>query len=131
MLLEDDAGRTLTAAEWRDASLRLAAALHDLGVSRGTTVSWQLPTIHESAILVMALARLGAARCGPELDHPTSCASSERETSVSSDRVVTSGSRDRIKDIIIRNAENLSALEIEAAVLQPSEGSRRCRDRSS
>jgi acyl-CoA synthetase (AMP-forming)/AMP-acid ligase II len=60
VLLEDDTGRTMTAVEWRDASLELAAALHARGVTAGTPVSWQLPTILESAVLLMALARLGA-----------------------------------------------------------------------
>ena len=60
ILLEDDTGRTLTAAQWRDNALGLAAALYERGVTADTPVSWQLPTIFESAVLLMALARLGA-----------------------------------------------------------------------
>jgi len=60
VLLEDESGRVLTARQWRDTALRLAAALHARGIGPGTPVSWQLPTIAESAILMMALARLGA-----------------------------------------------------------------------
>lgn len=60
VLIEDDTDRTLTARQWRDASLEVAAALYAQGISAGTTVSWQLPTLAESAILMLALARLGA-----------------------------------------------------------------------
>jgi acyl-CoA synthetase (AMP-forming)/AMP-acid ligase II len=60
VLLEDESGRTMTAAEWRDAAEQVAAALFARGVTAGTTVSWQLPTTHEAAVLMLALARLGA-----------------------------------------------------------------------
>lgn len=60
VLLDDDTGRTMTALQWRDAALTLAAALYARGITRDTPVSWQLPTVHESAVLLLALARLGA-----------------------------------------------------------------------
>jgi cyclohexanecarboxylate-CoA ligase len=56
----DEEGRTLTARELRDGAERAAAGLAALGVGEGTPVSWMLPTWFESAILVAALARLGA-----------------------------------------------------------------------
>jgi len=56
----DEDGRTMTAREMRDAAERAAAGLAGLGVGAGTPVSWMLPTWFESAILVAALARLGA-----------------------------------------------------------------------
>jgi len=60
VLLEDDTGRSMTAAQWRDTAEQVAAALYARGISAGTPVSWQLPTNHEAAVLLMALARLGA-----------------------------------------------------------------------
>ncbi len=56
----DEDGRTLTAREFRDAAERAAAGLQELGVGPDTPVSWMLPTWLESAVLVAALARLGA-----------------------------------------------------------------------
>lgn len=56
----DEEGRSLTATEFRDAAERAAAGLHAMGVTAGTPVSWMLPTWLESAVLVGALARLGA-----------------------------------------------------------------------
>jgi acyl-CoA synthetase (AMP-forming)/AMP-acid ligase II len=56
----DEDGRTLTAREYRDAAERAAAGLLALGVGADTAVSWMLPTWLESAVLVAALARLGA-----------------------------------------------------------------------
>ena len=57
VLVEDEHGRTLTAAELRDAAERVAAGL---GVRPGDVVSWQLPTVLESAVVLIALARVGA-----------------------------------------------------------------------
>jgi cyclohexanecarboxylate-CoA ligase len=57
ILLRDDRGRTLTAAQLRDAAERVAAGLD---VRPGDVVSWQLPTVLESPVLMAALARLGA-----------------------------------------------------------------------
>jgi acyl-CoA synthetase (AMP-forming)/AMP-acid ligase II len=56
----DEEGRTLTGAGFRDAAERAAAGLQSLGVGPDTPVSWMLPTWLESAVLVAALARLGA-----------------------------------------------------------------------
>lgn len=58
--VKDEDGRTLTFAEYRDASVRMAAALHARGIGEGDVVSWQLPTWIEAMVLVGALARLGA-----------------------------------------------------------------------
>ncbi len=57
---KDERGRRLSFAGYRDACLRVAAGLAELGVGAGTAVSWQLPTWLESLVLVGALARLGA-----------------------------------------------------------------------
>ena len=56
----DEDGRTLTFAEYRDASERAAAAFHARGIGEGDVVSWQMPTWIESMVLVGGLARLGA-----------------------------------------------------------------------
>ena len=60
VLAIDEDGRTLTASEFHDAAERAAAGLHALGVGPDVAVSWMLPTWLESAVLVAALARLGA-----------------------------------------------------------------------
>lgn len=60
LFVKDEDGRSLTFAEYRDASERMAAALHGRGIGEGDVVSWQLPTWIESMVLVGALARLGA-----------------------------------------------------------------------
>lgn len=60
VLLADDHGRTLTTTQFRDASLAVAAGLNAEGVGAATVVSWQLPTMIESLVLLAALARLGA-----------------------------------------------------------------------
>jgi acyl-CoA synthetase (AMP-forming)/AMP-acid ligase II len=60
VLLEDDRGRTLTAAELLARAERAAAGLQGSGIGSGTAVSWQLPTTIEAAVLLCALARLGA-----------------------------------------------------------------------
>ncbi len=56
----DEEGRSFTAKEFRDAAERVAAGLYAKGVTVDTPVSWMLPTWIESALLVVALARLGA-----------------------------------------------------------------------
>ena len=56
----DERDRALSFAGYRDAALRAAAGLHDLGIREGTAVSWQLATRLEALVLVAALARLGA-----------------------------------------------------------------------
>jgi acyl-CoA synthetase (AMP-forming)/AMP-acid ligase II len=61
VLAHEDTGKELTFAGYRDACTTAAAGLFtDYGVSRGTSVSWELPTWNESLVLVGALARLGA-----------------------------------------------------------------------
>ncbi len=61
VLAHEDTGQELTFAGYRDACLRAAAGLFtDYGVTRGTGVSWELPTWNQSLVLVGALARLGA-----------------------------------------------------------------------
>ena len=60
VIIEDERGRTLTSAQWRDEAERVAAGLADRGVGAGTVVSWQLPTRLDAPILLMALARLQA-----------------------------------------------------------------------
>ena len=56
----DESGRTMTFAEFRDRSERVAAALAERGIGAGDTITWQLPTWFESMVLVAAIARLGA-----------------------------------------------------------------------
>jgi acyl-CoA synthetase (AMP-forming)/AMP-acid ligase II len=55
----DDRGRRLTWVAYADAAERVAAALWQRGVRPGDTVSWQLPTSLEAAVLLAALSRLG------------------------------------------------------------------------
>ena len=57
VVFRDGRGRTLTTVELRDAAERVAAGL---GVQPGDVVSWQLPTVLESVVLLAALARIGA-----------------------------------------------------------------------
>jgi acyl-coenzyme A synthetase/AMP-(fatty) acid ligase len=59
-MMTDERGRTLSFAGFRDTAEEVAAGLNGLGVTAGTTVSWQLPTVLESVVLMAALARLGA-----------------------------------------------------------------------
>jgi cyclohexanecarboxylate-CoA ligase len=56
----DERDRRLDFAGYRDAALRVAAALHARGVGPGTPVSWMLPSTLEAMVLCAALARLGA-----------------------------------------------------------------------
>jgi len=58
--LEDDRGRTLTAAGLRDAAERVAAGLQARGIGPDVPVSWQLPSTIDAVVLLLALARLGA-----------------------------------------------------------------------
>ncbi|WP_419849693.1 class I adenylate-forming enzyme family protein [Candidatus Poriferisocius sp.] len=59
-MIIDDRDQELTFAGYRDAALRAAAGLVELGVGLGTSVSWQLPTRPSTLVLQAALARLGA-----------------------------------------------------------------------
>ena len=56
----DESLVTMSFAEFRDASERLAAGLYAHGVQAGTPVSWILPTRYDALLLMAALARLGA-----------------------------------------------------------------------
>ena len=56
VLFRDSRGRSLTAAELCHAAERVAASL---SVHPGDVVSWQLPTVLESVVLLAALARIG------------------------------------------------------------------------
>ena len=64
-MLVDEAGRSLTFGEYRDAAERAAAGFAERGVVAGDVVSWQLPTWIESVVLVQ---RAVAARRGAEPD---------------------------------------------------------------
>ena len=59
MLIAAD-GETLTFGQFRDRVERVAAGLHDMGITTGSVVSWQLPTRIDTVVLSIALARLGA-----------------------------------------------------------------------
>ncbi len=59
MLIAPDSSVT-TFGEFRDRSERVAAGLAAIGVSAGSTVSWQLPTRVDTVVLSIALSRLGA-----------------------------------------------------------------------
>jgi len=58
VLLQED--RTITFGELRHHAEQTAAGLYRMGVRPGTVVAWQLPTRIETAVLLFALARLGA-----------------------------------------------------------------------
>lgn len=58
--LRDEDGRTLTFRQFHDQAQRVAAGLHEQGISAASTVAWQLPTWQEALLLTAALARLGA-----------------------------------------------------------------------
>jgi acyl-CoA synthetase (AMP-forming)/AMP-acid ligase II len=53
-------GETVTSGQFRDRVERVAAGLHDMGITTGSVVSWQLPTRIDTVVLSIALARLGA-----------------------------------------------------------------------
>ena len=59
-VVSDHHGRSLTRAQLRDAAEATAAALVTQGIRTGSIVSWQLPTVIESVVLLAALARIGA-----------------------------------------------------------------------
>ncbi|OBG41584.1 class I adenylate-forming enzyme family protein [Mycobacterium sp. E3198] len=59
-LLADEHGRSLTARQFHDTACATAAAFARRGIGAGTVVSWQLPTTIEAAVVMAALARLGA-----------------------------------------------------------------------
>ncbi len=57
--LSDDHGRSLTFERFKECALTTAAALHADGITQQTSVSWQLPSTLEAAVLMAALSRLG------------------------------------------------------------------------
>jgi cyclohexanecarboxylate-CoA ligase len=59
-VLADDHGRSFTRPDLIAHAEAVAAALAEAGVGTGSVVSWQLPTVVESIVLVLALARLDA-----------------------------------------------------------------------
>jgi cyclohexanecarboxylate-CoA ligase len=59
MLIAAD-GETVTFGEFRNRAERAAAGLHDMGVTTGSVVSWQLPSRIDTVVLSIALSRLGA-----------------------------------------------------------------------
>jgi acyl-CoA synthetase (AMP-forming)/AMP-acid ligase II len=59
MLIAAD-GETVSFGQLRRRAERAAAGLHDMGVTTGTVVSWQLPSRIDTVVLSAALARLGA-----------------------------------------------------------------------
>ena len=59
LMAQDDQGRTLTFAQYRDEAKRVAAGFAGLGLGEGDSVSWQLPTWNETLVLAGALSRLG------------------------------------------------------------------------
>jgi acyl-CoA synthetase (AMP-forming)/AMP-acid ligase II len=60
LMLADEHGRRIGWGRFTTWSERVAAGLNELGIGRGTVVSWQLPTRIETVVLSMALSRLGA-----------------------------------------------------------------------
>lgn len=60
VLLIDEQGRSLTCREFRDRAERTAAGFAALGVTSGTSVTWQVPNRFETILASFALARLGA-----------------------------------------------------------------------
>ena len=59
-MLVDENGRRLTFLDFKLASEEMAAGFHELGVSEGDVVTWELPTWIETISLSAALSRLGA-----------------------------------------------------------------------
>ena len=57
VVVADDHGRSLTSSQLRDAAESIAAGL---AVGPDDVVSWQLPTVLESIVVLCALARVGA-----------------------------------------------------------------------
>lgn len=76
VILADDRGRSLTAAQLRDRAEEVAAGLAQLGVTEGSRVTWQLPTALEAFVLSVALCRLGA------VQNPVIAVLREREVGV-------------------------------------------------
>jgi acyl-CoA synthetase (AMP-forming)/AMP-acid ligase II len=60
VLLVDEQDVRVSCREFRDRVDRVAAALADSGIGRGTRVAWQLPTRISTLLVMAALRRLGA-----------------------------------------------------------------------
>ena len=60
MMLVDESHRSLTFAEFKGQAERVAAGLAARGVTKGSAVTWVLPTRIETVVLSFALSRLGA-----------------------------------------------------------------------
>src|SRR5262245_66170801 len=60
VMLEDDHGRSMTFAEYRDGAEAVAAGLAARGVGSGSVVSWRVATSIEAARLVAARPGRGA-----------------------------------------------------------------------
>lgn len=58
VLVTDEKGNVVTAAEFRDRAVRLAAGLRERGVGPASVVSWQLPSNIEAMLVFAALLRL-------------------------------------------------------------------------
>ena len=59
-MVSDTYGRSLTFHQFRERAESVATGLHKLGITSDARVSWQLPTGLEAAVLMAALARIGA-----------------------------------------------------------------------
>ncbi len=81
VMFADNHGRALTAADVRDAAERVAAGL---SLRAGQVVSWQLPTVLESVVLLVALARAGA------VQNPIIPILREREVGAITEQIATS-----------------------------------------
>jgi acyl-coenzyme A synthetase/AMP-(fatty) acid ligase len=62
VMLLDEHDRRVSFAGFRDRAERVGAALYEIGIGPGTRVAWQLPTRISTALVMAALARLGAAQ---------------------------------------------------------------------
>ncbi len=60
LFVVDEEERTQSFEAYRNACLRCAAGLHELGIGEGSAVSWILPSWIEAIVLVGALSRIGA-----------------------------------------------------------------------
>src|SRR3984957_9853274 len=58
--LLDEQGTTITFAEFRERTERVAAALTEAGIRPGSKVAWQLPTRISTILVMAALRRIGA-----------------------------------------------------------------------
>jgi acyl-CoA synthetase (AMP-forming)/AMP-acid ligase II len=83
-VLADDHGRSFSRSQLMAAAESVAAALFESGVHSGSVVSWQLPTVVESIVLLLALTRIDA------VQNPLIPILRENEISFITDQVGTS-----------------------------------------